>query len=229
MSDEATITTAAEIIPPSVQAVLDEHVHAIRECAERIRKRSLDELVEIGRHLAEVKKILGHGNFLPWLKREFGWSEDAAERYIALHALRRQIPHEQNLDLTITALAALGRSTTPPEAVQAIIDRVHAGEKPTVGEVKTTIKEARAAKPRLPSYIPTQETALKPIAPAPAPPLTGEPSGNARLGKAATAKSREHLQWFAVACREYLPHVTVDEHRQEARRLVAELTGAGGS
>jgi hypothetical protein len=29
-----------------------------------------------------------------------------------------------------------------------------------------------------------------------------------------------------VACREYLPHVTVEAHRQEARLLVAELTKA---
>ncbi len=44
--------------------------------------------------------------------------------------------------------------------------------------------------------------------------------------KPAAATSKKYLEWFAVACREYLPHVTVEMHRQEARRLVAELTKA---
>lgn len=216
MSDVATITAAVVAEDPAQQAILDKHAEAIRACGERVRKRSLDELTEIGRHLAAVKKILGHGNWLPWLKREFGWSEDTAERYIALHALKRQIPNEQSLGLNITALAALGRSTTPPEAVEAVVEKVRTGERPTVNEVKATIKEAKAKrKPKRPSYIPTQEA--KPITPTPTPKA---------IGKAATAKSKEHLQWFAVACREYLPHVTVEAHRQEARLLVAELTKA---
>lgn len=43
---------------------------------------------------------------------------------------------------------------------------------------------------------------------------------------AAAKASKDYLQWFAVACRQYLPYVTAEMHRQEARRLVAELTKA---
>ena len=42
--------------------------------------------------------------------------------------------------------------------------------------------------------------------------------------RAATVKSRDHLQWFASACRQYLPGVTIEEHRARARQLVVELT-----
>jgi len=49
---------------------------------------------------------------------------------------------------------------------------------------------------------------------------------NANLGMTATERSKQNLEWFAVACREYLPKITVEMHRQEARRLVAELTKA---
>ena len=179
MSDVATITAAVVAEDPAQQAILDKHAEAIRACGERVCKRSLDELTEIGRHLAAVKKILGHGNWLPWLKREFGWSEDTAERYIALHALKRQIPNEQSLGLTITALAALGRSTTPPEAVEAVVEKVRTGERPTVNEVKATIKEAKAKrKPKRPSYIPTQEA--KPITPTPTPRRSARPQQRSR-------------------------------------------------
>jgi DNA-binding transcriptional regulator YhcF (GntR family) len=43
-------------------------------------------------------------------------------------------------------------------------------------------------------------------------------------GMTMAAKSKQNLDWFATACREYLPHVTVERHREEARRIVAELT-----
>ena len=77
------------------------------------------------------------------------------------------------MGLTITALAALGRSTTPPEAVEAVVEKVRTGERPTVNEVKATIKEAKAKrKPKRPSYIPTQEA--KPITPTPTPKAIGK-------------------------------------------------------
>jgi hypothetical protein len=49
---------------------------------------------------------------------------------------------------------------------------------------------------------------------------------NANLGMTVAERSKQNLDWFAVACREYLPNITVEVHRQEARRLVAELTQA---
>jgi hypothetical protein len=38
----------------------------------------IGDIIEIGRLLTEVKKIAGHGNWLPWLDREFGWSDSTA-------------------------------------------------------------------------------------------------------------------------------------------------------
>ncbi len=163
-------SAATPMTPLQALEILNKHADAIRAYAQR----SVQDVIEIGRRLAEAKKMLGHGNFLPWIEREFAWSEDTAERLIAIYALQRQIPHVAELALPLAALAALGRSTTPPEAIEAVVEKVHAGEKLTVSEVKATIKEAKARKPRLPSYKPEQaeadqETALMPTAPAPTP------------------------------------------------------------
>jgi hypothetical protein len=49
---------------------------------------------------------------------------------------------------------------------------------------------------------------------------------NANLGMSAVEKSKQNLEWFSVACQEYLPKITAEMHRREARRLVAELTNA---
>lgn len=204
---------SAEIIQPSTSesaAWLDEQEKAIRFHGSR----SLSDIIEVGRRLAAVKKHLDHGEWLPWLEHRFQWSEDTAENLIAIFHLHRQIPEAgRNLMLPLSGLYVLGRHTTPPEAIEAIVAKATAGEKVTVAEIKETVTKARRKrKPKLPSYKPQAE-ALPSSAPQ-----------NANLGRAAAAKSKEHLQWFAVACRQYLPYVTVEEHRQEARRLVAELT-----
>jgi hypothetical protein len=103
---------------------LAEHAALIR----RFSKRVIGDVIEIGRRLAEVKKIVGHGNFLPWIEREFGWSEDTAERLIAVHAMQRQIPQVRDLVLPISALYLLAASSTPAEARTEIVQRAEAGK-----------------------------------------------------------------------------------------------------
>ena len=58
---------------------------ALAENAEEIRKigkRVGGDVIEIGRRLTEMKKVCGHGNWLPWLRREFGWTDRHALNYM---------------------------------------------------------------------------------------------------------------------------------------------------
>ena len=128
---------------PSAQQILDEHADAIRAHA----KRTVHDIIEIGRHLAEVKKMLGHGNFLPWIEREFRWSEDTAERLISLYALQGQIRNVAKLSLPISGLYMLAAPSTPPEAVEAIVAKAEDGDRVTVAEIKATIAKGRRPKP----------------------------------------------------------------------------------
>jgi hypothetical protein len=149
-----------EAAAPALQDLLDEHAEVLAEHAEAIRKyakRTVDDLLEIGRRLAEVKKLLGYGNWLPWLEREFCWSEDTAERLIAIYELQQQIPHVRNLDLPFSGLYLLGRHTTPPKAVEAVVTKAEAGGRVTVAEIKETILQSKATalarKSKVPSYV----------------------------------------------------------------------------
>jgi hypothetical protein len=121
------------------QCILDEHAEAIRACG----KRTIEAVLEIGCRLAEAKKLLGHGNWLPWLQREFDWSEDTAERFIALHALRRQIPQLAELSIPLSGLYLLASPSTPPEVVEAIVAKTQDGEKVGVTEIKAAIHGAK--------------------------------------------------------------------------------------
>ena len=50
-----------------------------------IFKRGTADVIQIGRLLRSAKKEIGHGEFLPWLEKEFSLSEKSAQRFMAAH------------------------------------------------------------------------------------------------------------------------------------------------
>src|SRR5205814_2327075 len=95
----ATAKTKIEVTKPTaaVASALAEHAEAIR----LLGKRVVADVIEIGRRLTECKRIARHGNWLPWLEREFGWSVSTAENYINLHKLSTEFPTVGNLDIDL--------------------------------------------------------------------------------------------------------------------------------
>jgi hypothetical protein len=75
----------AQIIPvdPDNARTLARHATEIR----RLGKQVVSDVIEIGRLLVESKELLGHGDWLPWLSREFQWSDTTAERFMRVHRL----------------------------------------------------------------------------------------------------------------------------------------------
>ena len=60
------------------------HVNAIRS----LGKQTIANVISIGEHLKECKRIVGHGGWVPWLKREFAWSRQTADRFIQSTGIR---------------------------------------------------------------------------------------------------------------------------------------------
>jgi hypothetical protein len=61
---------------------------SLNEIADAIRSRaeSLADIIAIGGNLLEAKRQLTkHGEWLPWLEREFNFSERTAQNYIKAH------------------------------------------------------------------------------------------------------------------------------------------------
>jgi hypothetical protein len=82
------------------------------------------------------KKIAGHGNWLPWLEREFGWSEDTANRFMSLNRLQGDIPQIAEYDLPVSGLYLLAAPSTPDEARAEVIERAEQGEALSVADVQ---------------------------------------------------------------------------------------------
>jgi hypothetical protein len=129
-------------------AVLADHATTIRT----LRTRIVSDVAEIGRRLSEVKQIVGHGNWLPWLNREFGWSEDTAERFIRVHDFVAGLSDSatvRNLVLTlpVSSVYLLAAPSTPEPAKTEIIERAAIGAPIAVAEVKRVVDTAKGRKP----------------------------------------------------------------------------------
>jgi intein/homing endonuclease len=128
---------------PSNEKVLAEHADAIRA----LDKQAGATVVDIGRRLIEAKALVGHGNWLPWLEREFRWTAETALRFMQV----TEAVGKNNLDIGVSSLYLLAAPSTPPEAVEAVIDRAKTGEKVTGDEVKKVVHEAKSkSSPRPP-------------------------------------------------------------------------------
>lgn len=143
-----------EIFPISVSNHLDEHAAIIRW----LGKKAIHDIIEIGRRLSEAKKIAGHGNWLPWLEKEFGWTEQTALNFMRVHELAKS-KNFLDLNLPVSALYLLAAPGTPTEAIDAVIERAEAGEKVSHRDVKAEIKAAnikfRPSNTKLPAEIMT--------------------------------------------------------------------------
>jgi Protein of unknown function (DUF3102) len=95
-----------------------------------------------GRRLVECKAQCGHGNWLPWLEREFGWDERTARRYISVHELAGKSDTVSDLDIPMRSIYLLAAPSTPEEARQAVVEAAADGERLTHVQVKDIIDKA---------------------------------------------------------------------------------------
>jgi len=112
------------------------------EVIRALGKRVIADVIEIGRRLSESKALCGHGNWLPWLEREFGWGDDTALNFMRCHQLAES-RNFRDLSLPISGLYLLAAPSTPEQARQQVIERAESGERLSVGDVKKLIAEAR--------------------------------------------------------------------------------------
>jgi hypothetical protein len=81
-----------------------------------------------GRRLIAVKATCGHGEWLRWLEREFGWSEPTAQRFMRVAERFGNTSGLTGLDITREALYLLAGPTVPEAAREAAVTAAEAGE-----------------------------------------------------------------------------------------------------
>lgn len=102
---------------------LAEYVEAIGAVGKRA-------VFEIGKILIAAKARARHGRWLPWLEREFGWTDKTAQRMMSVAAKSDKL---SNLAVPISALYLLAAQSTPAEVIEAIAERRRTGRAPVAG------------------------------------------------------------------------------------------------
>jgi len=192
--------------PLARDPVLDGYAKQIRVLA----KRTVDDLVKIGELLAKAKKRAGHGNYLPWLERELGWSPDWAQNLVDLFAFSRTAKFRKVRHLPAAALYLLAKKSTPEAALDAVIERAEAGQKLMVPTVRSMIRPPyRASGPKAAGLSP-------PVQIVPPKPLQREPITAEDL----QAARRNQLVDSITDLASQLPS---DRSIEEARAVVVSL------
>jgi len=134
----------------------------VRGAADRIReriKKTVEDIIEVGNDLLAVKEALTHGQFLPWLKAEFGWSERSAQNFMSV---AEKFKSAKIADLPIQPSAAyfLAAPSVPDEAREKAVEKAEAGEEITFAAAREIVAEARKKKrPRRQKTIPADKLA----------------------------------------------------------------------
>jgi hypothetical protein len=97
----------------------------VKERAVRIHKtarQTAKGIVQIGQWLTEVKERLGHGQWLPWLKGEFGWSERTARNFMQVYS-RFKSAKFADLQMDVSALYLIAKPRTPEPVRREVVER----------------------------------------------------------------------------------------------------------
>jgi hypothetical protein len=105
--------------------------------------QKLGAVIDIGNDLTRIKTLLGHRNFLPWLRTEFQWSERTARNYMdAARFFDGKTAKFADLDLS-TAYALAAKSTLE-DVKNDLLDRAERGERITQTLVLELLAEGKA-------------------------------------------------------------------------------------
>jgi len=122
-----------------------------RAAAERIKlrlKRTVEDIIEIGRELTAVKADLPHGQFLPWIAAEFEMDQKTAFNFMSVYERFGSGKLGIIPNFKPTILYALSAPSTPEAVIEKAIEKAESGDKVTVADVKDWKAELEAERLR---------------------------------------------------------------------------------
>ena len=113
------------------------------EIRERLR-RSAQDVWEIGQKLADVRSRLKYGQFLTWIKAEFGWSQRTAYNFINVYeTFGDRFANLAKVNIATSLLYQLASPSVPEELREQILRAAEQGDTMTAQELRDTIQKRR--------------------------------------------------------------------------------------
>ncbi|MBF0229190.1 MAG: DUF3102 domain-containing protein [Desulfamplus sp.] len=104
-------------------------------------KQTSQGIIEIGKNLIELKPIIGHGNWIQWLRAELKWSDGTARKFMQAGAKFGNRSNSNDLDCSKETLFFLAQDDIPESAIEEIIERKEAGETTTTAKAKEVVAD----------------------------------------------------------------------------------------
>ncbi|MEO1300504.1 MAG: DUF3102 domain-containing protein [Cyanobacteria bacterium J06636_16] len=122
------------------RSIVKQHTGEIRK---RLR-RSAQDVWEIGQRLADVRSRLKYGQFLAWLKVEFGWSQRTAYNFINVYeTFGDRFANLAKVDIATSVLYQLAAPSVPEELRTQVLKSAATGERVTNKAIKSAIKQSK--------------------------------------------------------------------------------------
>ncbi|MEO1396357.1 MAG: DUF3102 domain-containing protein [Cyanobacteria bacterium J06634_5] len=116
------------------------------EIRERLR-RSAQDVWEIGQKLSDVRSRLKYGQFLTWIKAEFGWSQRTAYNFINVYeTFGDRFANLAKVNIATSLLYQLASPSVPEELREQILRAAEQGDTMTAKELQATIQKRRRLK-----------------------------------------------------------------------------------
>lgn len=109
--------------------------------------QAVQDMIQIGNKLIEVKKQLGYGYFVSWVKIEFDGSDRTAQKFMKAAKLAASFLEKKELSnlnkLDASALTLLAAKSTPEEANQKALEHAAQGKFVSHKKAKEIINEQK--------------------------------------------------------------------------------------
>lgn len=118
----------------------------------RLVKRSISDVIDIGRYLSEVKEKLAHGQYQIWLDLEFSWNSRTALRFVTIYKKfndRFKSDKLSDLNLGLSVYHELAGKSIPDAAVDEVINLAKSGKNITLSTAKSIKEKHLSAKKSL--------------------------------------------------------------------------------
>ncbi len=125
-------------------AVAREVRNTTRQIRARV-KRTIRDIIEVGIGLLAVQDALPYGQFGPYLRSEFGWTDRTARNFKAVAAwLSDRMEIVSELHLAPSAAYLLAGRSAPDSARQLALRRAQTGERITPRVAREILEQERA-------------------------------------------------------------------------------------
>lgn len=105
-------------------------LQASEEITRRM-KRSLEDIIAMGKRLLAIKTVLPHGQFGQWIKLEFGWTARTARNLMAVAHQFGETANFSDLNIESSAAYLLAAPSVPEGVREEALRRAREGERIT--------------------------------------------------------------------------------------------------